>query len=462
MTATAPHQKKLGFWDLLSYGFVAMPLAVMTFPVMVYLPTFYATKLGLGLSMVGIILMLARLADVVTDPLIGWLSDRTRLNIGRRRIWVTGGLPFVMTGAYFLLVYPTADMTVSPLYLFLWVTVLYLGWTSMKLLHDAFGAELSDDYHGRSRITTYRESFTLVGSLISLGSIALIDYVIGLDQGASMATIGWMAIALTPIGVVLLWRVNEPAPPATSQKTTKTWRDGIKAILDNRPFLRLIWAFTLNSVANGIPATTFLLFVDYVIGRPDLQGLLLFVYFLCGILAMPFWFWLSKKFTKHQVWCYAMAFACVTFATVPLLGDGDIVWFIVIVVTTGMAVGADIILPPSMQADVIDVDRVATGDRRSGIYFALWSMGYKLASALATGISFIALDYFGFNPMPTGGGDVGENTAGGTAGNVLALSLIYGLSPIGFKMMAIALVWNFPIDERRQQELVNKINQGTS
>lgn len=457
MNQTARDQQQLGFWDLLSYGFVAMPLAVMTFPIMVYLPTFYATKLGLGLSMVGIILMSARLADVFTDPLIGWLSDRTRLKIGRRRIWVTGGLPFVMAGAYFLLVYPSADMTLSPLYLFFWVMVLYLGWTSMKLLHDAFGAELSDDYHGRSRITTYRESFTLIGSLISLGSIALIDYIFGMDQGASMATIGWLAIALTPIGVALLWRVNEPAPPKKSKITAKNWRAGIKAIVDNRPFLRLIWAFTINSIANGIPATTFLLFVDYVIGRPDLQGLLLFVYFLCGILAMPFWFWLSKKYTKHHVWCYAMIVACATFAMVPLLGDGDIVWFVVIVITTGMAVGADIVLPPSMQADVIDVDRVATGDRRSGIYFALWSMGYKLAAALATGISFIALDYFGFNPVSTGGGDAAGDTSGG---NTLALSLIYGLSPIGFKVMAIALVWNFPIDEARQQTLVNKINQG--
>jgi Na+/melibiose symporter-like transporter len=84
-------------------------------------------------------------------------------------------------------------------------------------------------------------------------------------------------------------------------------------------------------------------------------------------------------------------------------------------------------------------------------------MGYKLASALATGLSFIALDYFGFNPMSAGG----DGTAG-SGGNILALSLIYGLSPIGFKLAAIALVWNFPIDEARQQELVGQIHQGTS
>ena len=107
-------EKRLSRWQLAAYGQLVMPLAVIGLPVAVYLPPFYSGTLGLDLAAVGFILMLARISDVFTDPLIGRLSDRTRSRFGRRRPWVLAGVPVMMLSAYMLFL-PSGE--VSNLYL---------------------------------------------------------------------------------------------------------------------------------------------------------------------------------------------------------------------------------------------------------------------------------------------------------------------------------------------------------
>ena len=114
------------------------------------------------------------------------------------------------------------------------------------------------------------------------------------------------------------------------------------------------------------------------------------------MLAVPFWLWLSYRLGKHRTWSLSMLWACAIFAWVPFLGQGDVVAFAVICALSGASLGADLALPASMQADVIDLDRVMSGRRRTAFFFALWSMAGKLALACAVGIAFPVLDALGF------------------------------------------------------------------
>ena len=97
-------EKRLTNWQLVAYGQLVVPLAVIGLPVAVYIPPFYSGTLGLDLAAGGFILMLARFSDVITDPLIGRLSDRTRTRFGRRRPWVVAGVPVMMISALMLFV----------------------------------------------------------------------------------------------------------------------------------------------------------------------------------------------------------------------------------------------------------------------------------------------------------------------------------------------------------------------
>jgi Na+/melibiose symporter-like transporter len=132
---------------------------------------------------------------------------------------------------------------------------------------------------------------------------------------------------------------------------------------------------------------------------------------------------------------------------VPLLPPGAVFAFAVICVMTGVAFGADIALPPAMQADVVDLDSLRTRRQRAGLFFALWSMSTKLALALAVGIAFPLLELFGFQ-------GAGENTPGA----LLALAVIYALVPTVLKILAIAVIWHHPLTARRQEIIRRRLD----
>jgi Na+/melibiose symporter-like transporter len=207
----------------------------------------------------------------------------------------------------------------------------------------------------------------------------------------------------------------------------------------NRPFRTLVAAFLLNSMANGLPATLFLLFAEQRLEAGDATGWLLLVYFLSGVVAAPLWLQLSYRIGKHRAWVISIVWACAVFATVPLLGPGDVGWFFAICALSGASLGADLALPAAMQADVVDLDRTLSGRSRTGFFFAVWSMATKLSLALAVGIAFPVLGAFGFDAQ-------GDNDA--TA--LWALTLLYGVAPIPIKLAAAWLVHRYSLDAGTQ------------
>ena len=205
-----------------------------------------------------------------------------------------------------------------------------------------------------------------------------------------------VAAGLLLFGGLAVAKVPEPPEYTISRRAASC--EGLRHMARNGPFVRLIAAYFINGLSNGIPATLFLYFVSERLGAPDMRGPLLFVYFLAGLIGVPFAIRLAGRVGKHRAWCYAMLLNSALFALVPLLGQGDAAWFAAICFGTGLTVGADLALPSAIQADVIDVDTARSGEQRSGLYFATWSLSTKLSLALGVGIIFPLLGLFGFDP----------------------------------------------------------------
>ena len=429
---------------LVAYGLPALPAAALGLPLYVFLPTFYTAGLGLPLAAVGAALLAARLWDVATDPVVGLLSDRTGGRFGRRRPWLVAALPLLVLSVW-MLFRPAEGVGVG--YLAFWSAALYLGWTMLALPHYAWGAELSDDYHERARVSAAREVALVIGTLLATG----LPVAVGIDgQGDPGAVLALLAVLLAvglPAAVAIAVGLVPDARAATAAPVP--WRQAGALLAANRPFVRLIAAYLANGVANGLPATLFLLFVAHVLAAPELQGPLLFAYFLCGVLGVPGWLALARRLGKHRAWCLAMTANCLVFAWAPLLGAGDVGPFLAICILSGLCLGADLVLPSAIQADVVDVDTAAGGGRRTGLYFAFWGMATKLALALAVGAAFPLLELAGFRA------DAGGNTASA----LLALALLYGAAPVAFKAVAIALMWRFPLDEAAQSALRRRIQE---
>lgn len=411
---------------------------MLLLPVYVHLPVLYADRLGLGLSLVGTLLLVARLWDVLTDPLVGVLCDRGGAGRARRKLWLLAGLPLAMVGTGFLFLPPDGA---SAVYLLVWTMLLYLGATMIQIPYLAWGAELSGAYHERTRISGWREGFTVLGTMVA----AALPAVIGGDIREGIGLLGILIMVLLPLCLLLaLWRVPEPQQRGATASFSMA---GLRTAWRNGPFRRLLLAWLLNGVANGLPATLVLFYVTHVLQAPDLGGVVLLLYFGAGIAAVPLWLGLARRYGKHRVWIGAMLWTCAVFATVPLLGAGQTTAFLVVSVLTGVCLGADLALPPAMQADVIDLDTARTRQQRAGFFFALWGMATKLALAAAVGIAYPLLDLAGFDP----------GAAQNDRGALFALAALYAWAPVVFKLAAIAAMWRYPITAARQERLHARI-----
>jgi len=407
---------------LLAYGVTGLPLAALGLPLYVYLPAFYAESMGVAATAVGIALLAARLFDVLTDPVAGWLSDRWPDAGWRRRGPMLIGAPVLLIGIEQLF-RPGAEAGAA--YLLLWAVVAYLGWTLVSIPYLAWGAELSDRYHERTRVAAAREGFVIAGTLAALVLPALAG--VAADPAGTLAVMAQWLWWVLPLALVLtLARV--PAAPAPAVERT-SWREGARLLAANRPLRRLLLAYVVNGTANGLPATLFLLFVAHVLQARELTGPLLALYFVAGVAALPAWVWLAGRVGKRRAWTASLLLASLSFVWVPLLGPGDAVLFGVICVLSGLCLGADLALPASIQADVVGIDQAAGGGSRAGLLFGLWGMATKLALALAVGIAFPLLDLAGF--------DAGGTTGGGP---LLTLALLYGGLPVVLKLLVVPLL----------------------
>ncbi|WP_198671166.1 MFS transporter [Oceanibium sediminis] len=419
-----------------AYAAPSLPLAAMYFPVYVFLAEFYASDLGFSLGFIGFAFIAVRLFDAVSDPAMGVLSDRLRTRWGRRRIWLAVGCPLVMLSAWCLFV-PPADVGGAWFVGFLFS--LTLGWTIMLTPYFAWGAELTGDYAERGRVTVWRDSIGLVGTIM-----AAILYNAGADAAGGMMLVAAAIVLLLPLSVTwCLWVVPEPRDFSRPSPAP----GNLIGVLRGEPlFGRLLLAYFINGAANALPATLFLFFVEYRLEAPGQGGPLLVLYFGAAVAAAPFWTFALKRISKHRLWCLAMIYAAIIFSTALLLGPGDVAAFAVICVLSGAALGADLALPSAMQADLVDLDTARSGQQRTGAFFALWSLATKFALALAGGAALILLEGAGFSAN-------GDN--GTTA--LWSLALLYALAPIVLKMIAVAMMWGFPLDAARQAELRARI-----
>jgi len=427
---------------LAAYAAPAIPLALLGLPLTVYLPAFWAGDMGLPLATVGFVLTAVRLLDVVSDPLVGRWSDSLAGRFGRRRPFIAAALPVAGLGIAGLFFPPEGAGAV---WLFCFAALVTLGWTLMSLPYQAWGAELSNDYAERTRITTWREGGTILGIVLS----AALPAVLGITGAAgSLHLLAVLTLSLAlPLVLLMLVAVPErPRPPSGAMGRTMGLAAALRMAAGNAPFRRLLVAWLVNGVANGLPATLFLLLCAQLLQAPEAAGPLLLLYFLAGIAGLPLWNLAARRWGKHRAWAVAMLWACAAFAFVPLLGPGAVVGFAVICVASGLGLGADLALPPAIQADVVDLDELHSGEQRAGLFFAAWTMAQKAGLALAVGIAFPLLDLAGFQMT-------GENSATALA----ALVALYCLLPIALKLVAVALMWGFPLTAADQAAIRARI-----
>jgi GPH family glycoside/pentoside/hexuronide:cation symporter len=429
---------------MMLYALPHLTDAVMTLPMALFIPAFYAGEMGLPLAGVGAMISVSRIFDVLTDPVIGALSDRWHSRWGRRKPWLAIGTPVIMIATWMLFV-PPKDA--SLLYLMVWASLLSIGYSIFDLPYKAWGAELSTGYRERSRIAAWREGFGAAGQFLFLAvlvAMGLTGHQGGSDEMRAIALM--VILSLPPLVAVTLWRVPEPPPERLTGEILIGW-SALISVVKNRAFLRTVIAIVLFGAGLMIQASLHKLVLKHVIGRPELFAPLILGETIASLVAMPLWLRLSDRIGKHRAVTLAALWVGLWSLPFPWAGTGDIVFYGTLIVLRGSSFAAIFFLSNSIAADVIDQDTLDTGKQRTGLFFALWGMAIKLAVALGVlmGTGFPA--WFGFDPT----------AASHSPASISALMQIYGWLPALIMLLAFPLLWNFPIDEERHRELRARI-----
>jgi glycoside/pentoside/hexuronide:cation symporter, GPH family len=421
MSALAP-----SLWGLrgglragLRYGLLGLPLSFVALPLYVVLPNHYATAFGVPLATLGALLLGARLFDAVIDPWLGRCSDRW-FDHSPQRVLLWGTLAALALALGFIaLFFPVVRGTALLVWALAALMLTYVGYSALGVAHQSWGARLGGDALQRSRIVAWREGLGLVGVVLA----AVLPTVAGLHWST-----GVFCAALA-LGMLAWWQAPQPVlaqrPSAggIAQASEPLWQPLL------RPgFKGLLTVYLLNGIASAIPATLVLFFIQDVLQAPkQYEGAFLASFFVTAALSMPMWLRCIARWGLAPVWLGSMFLNVAVFIWAATLGRGDFAPYLLVCALSGVALGADLAVPPALLAGL--VQRNGDHGRSEGGYFGWWNFATKLNLALAAGLALPALELMGYQQ--------GVRTAQG----LQALTLVYCALPCALKCIAACALY---------------------
>jgi GPH family glycoside/pentoside/hexuronide:cation symporter len=422
------------------YGLPHLIHSMVVLPLVLFVPSYYADDLGLPLASVGAAIAASRLLDIFIDPLMGVLSDRWQTRWGRRKPWLAIGTPFLLLSTWMVFV---PKETVSVFYLLVWASLLFLAFTVFDLPYKAWGAELSTDYNERSRIAAWREAFGASGHILFLVILIIMGSLGYHGNREHLQVIALMVCIGLPIFVILAVVKVPEKPREHLNGLAHTGWPAIKLIVHNRAFVRTLITLMLFVTGLMMQATLHKMVLKHIVGQPELFSPMILAETLASLAALPLWMWLSYKIGKHRALTLAGVWIGLWSLALPWVGHGDVALYVTLIVLRGSSLASIIFLSNSIAADVIDHDTLASGRQRTGFYFSLWGMAIKMAIGFGVFLGTALPAFYGFEP----------SAATHSAATEVALMRIYGWLPCIIMLLSFPLMWNFPITQRKQQEL---------
>lgn len=389
---------RIGWATLAHYATPLAPMYLLYMMVTVVYMNFATDVLLVAPGVIGTIFFGSKLWDAVSDPMVGYLSDRTRSRFGRRKSWIYASvLPIVaMT---IMLWSPPADLDERGLLLWVVISVLgfYTAFTIYVIPQMALGLELSPSPHERARVFAGRQVTLTLGMLgaFLIATPMIIDNPSARENAGFLSTTTALVLAFS-ILVCTFW-----LPPERTDYIGRGAKNPLAAVRDvlRNPHARLL-LFVYFIEVFGIGATSAMTpyLLKYVIKAADYIGIVFLFYTAPAFLSIPFWVWLGRRYERHKLWRFAMGLQAIGYGTIIFQEEGRLWLMIVSSLINGFATACGQTLGYAIKGDVIDYDEYLTGERKEGSYLAAWSLASKFGTGLMIALSGWALQLSGFIP----------------------------------------------------------------
>jgi glycoside/pentoside/hexuronide:cation symporter, GPH family len=430
----------------LLYGVGDVGNAVVNSALQFFLLLFYTDAALIAPALASSALLIGKFWDAVNDPLCGWLSDRTRSRFGKRRSWmIFGALPLAIS----IMLLWRVPGGLSNAWIFVWIAGTFVLfdtlWTATNVPYYALTAELTDDYDERASLTAYRMVLAVPGYMVGA---ALTPIIVGLfvsqraGYGAVGVLYGALAAATLWIAAAGLRERKVIAESRSQSRPLRALRDALK----NRPFVQLVAAYLVANMAFALVKTLLAYFLTYQLGMKDQVPAVMFVLLLFVALFLFPWKMLSDRWNKGPAYALGLAIGGLAVALTFLLPNRPTPWVYLIAVVAGIGFSANWVFPWAMVPDVVEYDRIKTGEHRGGIYYGVWGLAMKLSEAMGIAASGWVLQLYRYVP------NVEQS-----AHTLLGIRLFFGPVPLLFFVIALPLLIWYPITRTAHAQIRSQL-----
>ena len=427
------------------YGFGDISFSLTNTILAVYFAIFLTDVVGVPARLAAAAIFIGRTWDYINDPLIGYLSDRTRTRWGRRRPFLLfGALPFALSFMLLWMRPPWESQVLLAIYYALAYVLFDAAFTLVNMPYVSLTPELTADYDERTSLTSYRMFFSIAGSLIAfIVPLAIV----GSFSPQNASQVQWMGIlfglaCMLPVLLVFFTTRERSDFMAAEQPRLG---ESLRAAYKNRPFVFAAGIYLFTWIAVDILQTSLLFFLKYVLQRESQSDLIMASVFITAILALPLWVWASQRWDKRLAYIGGIAFwATVQLVMVGLNPYSSLSLLLMLCVMAGIGVSAAHVLPWSIIPDAIEWDEWQTGERHEGIFYSLISLLQKVASSIAIPLILLLLDATGYAP----------NAAQQAQSALLGIRLVVGPIPAVLLWAGILFAWLYPLSRSEHAHIV--------
>ncbi|KQM19021.1 MFS transporter [Novosphingobium sp. Leaf2] len=445
-TPVFPHaapQARISMRTCLGFGVGTVGVSIMLNTVTTYFPALMSTVLGQSPEIAGYLLMISKLADAVIDVAVGSMSDRARTRWGRRKPFMLGGALLSVVAFLMLFAPPMMGQGALMVWMVAGLVIYSTAYSLFNVPYMALPSELTDGFHERTRLISFRTVFVSIGQLLAMAGTAwLIQSGGGGRSGfATMGVVMALIIGGSMTGTVLSVPVQHGTAPVAGKHLPGFAQ--MRAIARNRPFMMLLGAKVFQFLSFASVASTMLLFMLNVL-KVGYDGQIVFavVQNVVTALAMPLWVWTGRTIGKRRTYLIGVMIFCLTTLSW-LLADQSITNLGIAArgVFGGLGSGAIILMSISMLGDTQAYDRLLSGEAREGLLSSAIAVIEKVSFALGVAVLGLFLHALGYVPT-TGGALVLQ-----PASAMLALKMGFAVIPSAMFAINGLFLWAYDLDE---------------